>query len=201
LKKYAALLIVDVQNDFCPGGALPVSGGDEVVPILNRYVRIFGQAGLAVFASRDWHPVATEHFKDFGGTWPLHCVQHTHGARFHPALDLTPEVIVISKGMDPAGDSYSVFQGADEEGHAFLEVLRQKEIKQLFVGGLATDSCVKYSVRDARAEGFGVFLLGDAIRGVNLQPDDSQKAIEEMAARGARIIFFAEAEKILEASR
>lgn len=183
-----ALLIVDVQNDFCPGGALAVPRGDEVVPILNQYIQYFHAQNKPIFASRDWHPLKTSHFKEYGGLWPVHCVQNTSGAQFHPQLKLPQETIVLSKGMDPAKDSYSAFQGFDSEGNLFLDILKRAGIKSLYIGGLAADYCVKSSVLDACQKGFQVYLLIDAIRGVNIKFGDSQKAIEEMMASGAKQI-------------
>ncbi|MFN3974245.1 MAG: isochorismatase family protein, partial [Dehalococcoidia bacterium] len=110
-----ALLVVDVQNDFCPGGALPVPRGDSVVPVLNTYIALFQRLGYPVIASRDWHPPQTRHFKPFGGVWPVHCVQGTWGAQFHPNLRLPPDVLIVSKGMDPEQDSYTAFDGIDEQ--------------------------------------------------------------------------------------
>jgi nicotinamidase/pyrazinamidase len=185
MKPGQALLIVDVQNDFCPRGALPVAEGDKIVGTLNRYISRFVNAGLSVIASRDWHPPKTTHFKEFGGLWPAHCVQNTPGAAFHPGLKLPPQAIVVSKGMDPAKDSYSAFQAADGKGRALLEILKEAGVEELWIGGLATDYCVKASVLDA-LEHFKVNLLMDAIKGVDVHPGDSQKAVEEMRAAGAR---------------
>ncbi len=181
-----ALLIVDVQNDFCPGGALVVPEGDKVIPVLNQYIQYFHDGKKPIFASRDWHPLKTTHFKEYGGLWPVHCVQNTSGAQFYPDLKLPPETIILSKGMDPKKDSYSAFQGMDQNGRIFLDILKKEEIKILYVGGLATDYCVKSSVLDARKFGFDVYFLMDAIRAVNLNPKDSEKAIEAMISAGAK---------------
>lgn len=180
-----ALLVVDVQNDFCPGGALAVEEGDTVVPVLNRYIEIFAKENKPVIASRDWHPRHTKHFRDFGGPWPIHCVQNTSGAAFHPALKLPSSAIIVSKGMDPVQDSYSAFQAVDEQGRSLRDLLKELGVQELWVGGLATDYCVRASVLDA-LEDFKVKLLADAIKGVNIKPDDSQKAIEEMFKAGAK---------------
>jgi len=180
-----ALLIVDVQNDFCPGGALAVPEGDKIVPILNKYMIIFSKKKWPIFASRDWHPKESKHFKKFGGPWPQHCIQNTRGARLHPDLRLPKETILLSKGMDPDKDSYSAFQAVDSKGNEFFELLKSSRIKELFVGGLATDYCIKSSVLDALKFGFKVKLLTDAIRGVNIKPEDSEQAIEEMVRGGA----------------
>ena len=182
-----ALVIVDVQNDFCPGGALPVKGGDKVVPVLNRYVESFRKSGLPIFATRDWHPQRTTHFNTFGGKWPPHCVQGSAGANFHPDLKLSNDVVIVSKGMGSDEDSYSGFDGRNTEGVKLADLLRQQGVKRIFVGGLATDYCVKHTVLDGLKEGFAVVLLEDAIRGVDLNPGDSERAIVEMVrARATR---------------
>ncbi|MBI4507327.1 MAG: nicotinamidase [Chloroflexi bacterium] len=181
----AALLIVDVQNDFCPGGALAVPEGDRVVPALNAYVARFQAAGLPIFASRDWHPPVTKHFKEHGGLWPPHCVQGTRGAEFHPDLRLPEGVIIITKGDAPDADAYSPFEGHTPDGRAFPDVIRERGVGHLYVGGLATDYCVRASVLDARKAGLRVTLLEDAARGVDVQPGDSERAVQEMVAAGA----------------
>jgi nicotinamidase/pyrazinamidase len=185
MEEKKALLIVDVQNDFCPGGALAVPEGDKIVPVLNKYMIIFSRKKWPIFASRDWHPKESKHFKKFGGPWPEHCIRNTRGARLHPNLRLPKETILLSKGMDPDKDSYSAFQAVDAKGTDFFELLKNSGIKELFVGGLATDYCVKSSVLDALKFGFKVRLLIDAIRGVNIKPEDSEQAIGEMVRGGA----------------
>ncbi len=180
-----ALVIVDVQNDFCPGGTLAVPRGDEVVEPLSRHAERFARAGAAVFASRDWHPARTRHFKEFGGVWPPHCVQGSRGAEFHPGLTLPRGTTVISKGMDPEQDAYSCFQGIDSDGRAFAKILEGLGIRRLFVGGLATDYCVKATALDALREGLEVVLLEDAMRAVDLEPGDGARALEEMRRAGA----------------
>lgn len=180
----AALLIVDVQNDFCPGGALAVREGDQVVPLLNAYAARFRALGLPVFASRDWHPRQSKHFAEFGGPWPVHCVQGTEGARFHPDLALPAPENILSKGTDVEDDGYSAFEGRFPDGGTFEERLTAHQVGHLFVGGLATDYCVRVSVLDAVKSGRRVTLLLDAIRGVEVQPGDSAKAIAEMALAG-----------------
>jgi len=177
-----ALLIVDVQNDFCPGGALAVERGDEVVAPLNRLIDEFLQRGAPVYKSRDWHPATTKHFAKYGGTWPVHCVQNTYGAEFHPALRDDPRVIVVSKGLGDT-DCYSAFDETD-----LAAQLHQQGIEEVLVGGLATDYCVKNTVLDAVKHGFKVKALKNAMRAVNLQPGDGERALEEMRAAGAEII-------------
>ncbi|MBT1075959.1 nicotinamidase [Geobacter grbiciae] len=185
MRSLSALLIVDVQNDFCPGGLLPVPEGDRVVPLLNRYMELFREKKLPIIASRDWHPAITSHFRDFGGIWPVHCVQGSKGARFHRDLALPDDAIVISKGQDPAQDAYSAFQATTESGVSFPELLKELGITRLFVGGLATDYCIKESVLDGLRHGLAVTLLEDAVRGVDLTPGDSARAIENMVVAGA----------------
>ncbi len=185
MDKTAALVIIDVQNDFCPGGSLPVPEGDKVVPVLNRYIELFRAKELVVFASRDWHPARTGHFKAYGGIWPPHCIQGSSGAQFHPDLQLPPQVIIISKGMDPAKDDYSAFSGVSEQQIPFPETLKILGIRHLYVGGLATDYCVMETVLEGLRQGFSVTLLEDAVRGVDLSPGDSEKAMAEMTELGA----------------
>lgn len=188
MKLKKALLIVDVQDDFCPGGTLAVPEADKIIPNLNKYIKIFSKNKLPIFASADWHPKKTKHFKKFGGLWPVHCVQKTKGAQFHSKLKLPKETIILSKGMDPEKDSYSAFQAEDVYGRSFLNLLKMFGAKELYVGGLATDYCVKSSVIDALKSGFKVRLLVDAIKGVNIRPKDSEEAIEEMVRKGAKKI-------------
>lgn len=180
-----ALLIIDVQNDFCSGGSLPVPEGDKVVPVLNRYIQRFEAANLPIFATRDWHPEKTSHFKAFGGLWPPHCIQGTKGAEFRPDLALPQDVVIVSAGMGPDEDGYSGFVGKDDQGVGLADLFRQRGVERIFVGGLATDYCVKHTVLDGLKEGFKVVLLEDAIRGVDVQPGDSERAIEDMIRAGA----------------
>ncbi len=180
-----ALIIIDVQNDFCPGGALPVAQGDQVVPVLNRYIEKFRMAGLPIFATRDWHPDETRHFKAYGGLWPPHCIQGSKGAEFRADLALPKDAVIISAGMAPDEEGYSGFDGRDDKGTRLADLLRAYGVERIFVGGLATDYCVKHTVLDGLKQGFKVVLLEDAVRGVNLEPDDSKQAIEEMSRAGA----------------
>lgn len=189
-KDGTALLLVDVQNDFCPGGALPVPQGDRVVPVLNRYVEEARARGRPIYASRDWHPSETRHFKAYGGEWPPHCLQQSSGAEFHPDLNLPPDTIVVTKGQNPESAGYSAFEGETSGGRPLADDLRARGVTHLHVGGLATDYCVKHSVLDALRHGFGVTLLTDAIAGVDLTPGDSARALAEMLAAGARPLSF-----------
>jgi nicotinamidase/pyrazinamidase len=185
MNKNAALLLVDVQNDFCPGGALPVANGNAIISPLNLVVSRFAEAGFTVLVSRDWHPAETRHFKEFGGAWPPHCIQGSNGADFHPELRLPDSTIVISKGTSPDSDAYSAFEGRAENALAPEEILVTRNIQTLYVGGLATDYCVRASVLDALRAGFEVVVLTDAVAGVDLTQGDSLKALVEMQGAGA----------------
>jgi nicotinamidase/pyrazinamidase len=180
-----ALVIVDVQNDFCPGGALAVAGGDEVVPVLNRYIEKFEKADLPIFATRDWHPEKTRHFKAYGGQWPPHCVQGSKGAEFRSDLRLPKGAVIVTTGADPNEDGYSGFDGRGDGG-TLEEILRRAGVERIFVGGLATDYCVKETVLDGLKRGFNVVWLEDASRGVDVSAGDSARAAAEMTARGAK---------------
>jgi nicotinamidase/pyrazinamidase len=182
IDKQTALVVVDIQNDFCPGGALPVEGGDKVVPVLNKYIEKFRNAGAPILFTRDWHPPNHSSFKDQGGPWPPHCVQNSEGAKFHPDLLIPPEGEIVSKA-DKRDEAYSFFQGTD-----LGQKLHARGIKRLLVGGLATDYCVKETVLDGLKYGFEVFHLDDASRGVNVNPGDSERALQEMVAIGAKRI-------------
>ncbi len=178
--KEHALLIVDVQNDFLPGGSLAVPHGDEVIPVLNRYIALAQSRGAPVFASRDWHPGNHCSFRAHGGSWPEHCVAGTPGAAFAPGLELPRDAVIISKAMREDADAYSSFEGTD-----LAPRLRKLGVKHVLVGGLATDYCVLHTVRDALKSGFEVLLLQDAIRAVNVQPGDGERAERQMAQAGA----------------
>ncbi|HXT64791.1 MAG TPA: isochorismatase family protein [Pyrinomonadaceae bacterium] len=178
-----ALIVVDVQNDFCPGGSLAVAAGNEVVAPLNKLMKEFLDRGEPVYKTRDWHPEKTKHFALYGGTWPVHCVQNTSGAEFHPDLLDDPRITVISKGFDERADGYSGFDGTQ-----LAQLLRDDDVKEIWVGGLATDYCVKQTVIDGVRNGFQVKALADSMRAVNVNPDDGQKAIAEMKEAGAEIV-------------
>src|SRR5439155_27008953 len=165
------LLVVDVQNDFLPGGALGVLRGDEVVPVLNRYVAAFRTRGLAIFASRDWHPPNHCSFREQGGVWPVLCVVGTKGAEFRPDFHLTPSTIVISKATDHKKEAYSAFEGTTLDEH-----LRKTGVRRLFIGGLATDYCALVTVRVSMRRGYPVLVLINGVGAVELKPDDWRKA-------------------------
>jgi len=181
-RKKRALIIVDVQNDFCPGGALAVAHGDEVVGPLNKLATEFLERGEPVFKTRDWHPPTTKHFAAYGGTWPIHCVQETKGAEFHPDLIDDIHIRIISTGLGD-DDGYSAFDGTDLN----LQ-LRRLGVEEVWVGGLATDYCVKHTVLDALKEGFTVKAIEDAMRPVDVSPGDGARALAEMRSAGAEIV-------------
>lgn len=188
----SALIIVDMQNDFCPGGSLAVAGGDDIVPVINRYVEIFRERGLPVIASRDWHPRETGHFQGFGGPWPEHCVQGSFGAGFRAGLQLPPDLIVFSKGTEPDRDDYSALQGKDDSGGTMVGHLKRRGISDIYVCGLATDFCVLQTALEGLRLGFSVKILVDAVRGVDLQPGDSEQALDEMKSAGAILLTIEE---------
>lgn len=180
-----ALLVVDVQTDFCPGGALAVPAGDGVIPTLNRVIEQAHTRGWAVYASRDWHPPDSGHFAAFGGRWPVHCLAGSPGAAFAPDLRLPADAVVISKGRSRLDAGYSVFEGTTDSGRLLVDDLKGRRIARLYVGGLATDYCVRASVLDACRAGFDVAVLTDAIAG--LDPDGARRALRDMQAAGARL--------------
>jgi nicotinamidase/pyrazinamidase len=171
-----------VQNDFCPGGTLPVAEGDQVVAPLNKLIAEFLERGEPVFKSRDWHPAKTKHFANEGGTWPVHCVQNTKGAEFHSELIDDMHIRIVSKGLGDT-DCYSAFDETD-----LALQLRRLGVEEVWVGGLATDYCVKSTVLDALKEGFRVKALENAMRAVEVHPGDGARAIAEMRAAGAEIV-------------
>ena len=188
-----ALLVVDVQNDFCAGGALAVPQGDRVVDPINRLLATYAAVHAAIFASRDWHPSGSSHFVDRGGPWPVHCVADTPGAAFHPQLVFPHGTAVVSKGQAPDSDGYSAFDGTLPAGETLEVALRERNVGHLAVCGLATDYCVRASVLDARTRGLEVSVVREAIAAVNLRPGDETGAIDEMRAAGADIVTLDEA--------
>jgi nicotinamidase/pyrazinamidase len=175
-----ALIITDIQNDFLPGGALPVKEGDLVIPVLNEYAKIFHKANAKIVASRDWHPANHVSFTSQGGPWPPHCVQDTEGARFSPNLKLPVSTEIISKATNPQKEAYSVF---DSTGLG--DRLKSGGVTRVFIGGLATDYCIVNSVLDARQMKLEVIVLADAIRGINLNQGDVDKALDTINQSGA----------------
>jgi nicotinamidase/pyrazinamidase len=195
------LIITDVQNDFCPGGTLPVPEGDRIIPTINRLQPRFD----LVVATQDWHPpdhgsFAANHpgkapgeIIELGGLaqvlWPVHCVQHTPGAEFHPGLDRSRIAAVFQKGTDPQIDSYSgFFDNAHRRATGLGEFLRRREASELYLCGLATDYCVKFTALDAVGLGLSTFVVEDASRGINLHPGDVDRALAAMKSHGIRVI-------------
>ena len=182
-----ALLVIDVQRDFCSGGALAVPDGDAVVPVLNRVLREAADRRAPVYASRDWHPASSRHFVTGGGIWPVHCVAGSDGAAFHPDLRLPPGAAVVSKGVEPDEDGFSAFDGRLDDGTTLEESLRAAGVTRLVAGGLATDYCVRHSVLDGLRRGWPVTVLTDGVSAVDLEPDDGSRALQEMQEAGARL--------------
>lgn len=182
LSRKDALLVVDVQRDFCSGGALAVPEGDAVVPVLNRWIKRAEREEALIVASRDWHPPDHISFKQQGGPWPVHCVQNTPGAELHDDLHLPDNALLISKGQDSAYDQYSAL---DRTG--LTQLLKEHEIERVWVGGLAMDVCVKATVCDACDAGFETHLILPATRAVNVNAGDDAHALEVMKQSGAII--------------
>lgn len=189
-----ALLVVDVQNDFLPGGALGIRGGDAIVAPINRLLAAWRKRGLPVFLSRDWHPEGHCSFAAQGGPWPVHCVAGTRGAEFAARLSIAADDFVISKATQVDKDAYSALDGTP-----LAEALRARGIKRLFIAGLATDYCVRATGRDARAAGLDVVILADAVCAVNVRPGDGERALAELVAEGCELSTTAAALVAMEA--
>jgi nicotinamidase/pyrazinamidase len=187
-----ALIVVDMQNDFAdPKGSLYVRGGEEVVPLVNREIELARGAGATVVYTQDWHPEHTPHFARDGGIWPVHCVQGTWGAEFYPQLEVEGEVVRKGAGGE---DGYSGFstrhpETGEERPTELEDVLRRRQIRKVVVAGLATDYCVKETVIDAAERGFEVALLSEAVRAVELEPGDAQRAMDDIGAAGATVVM------------
>lgn len=187
-----ALIVVDMQNDFAdPKGSLYVRGGEEVVPLVNREIELARAAGATVVYTQDWHPEHTPHFARDGGIWPVHCVQGTWGAELHPQLEVEGEVVRKGAGGE---DGYSGFstrhpETGEERPTELEDLLRRRGIRKVVVAGLATDYCVKETVIDAAERGFEVALLSEAVRAVELEPGDAQRAMDDIGAAGATVIM------------
>lgn len=201
MHRRSALLVVDVQIDFCPGGALAVPKGDLVILALNSYLGLFKERSAPIFASRDWHPEGSKHFLENGGIWPAHCVQKSRGANFHPGLMLPEGTIVVSKGQAVWDNGYSAMQGVTENGTPLTMLLRSMGMDKLYIGGLATDYCVKETALEALTEGFGVTLLTDAVQAVELRPGDGERAVAAMVEAGADLATLATIAGLLLAER
>lgn len=202
-----ALLLVDLQNDFCTGGALAVNESELVIDIANKAIEICQQKQIDIIASQDWHPANHLSFAINSGTqigdigelngvtqvwWPTHCVQGEYGAQFHPALNQQAISEFFTKGENPQVDSYSAFFDNDRVSQTRLHTwLQAQQISHLIIMGIATDYCVKFTVLDALKLGYHVDVLTEGCRGVNLAPDDSRKALQEMEEHGAKLITIA----------
>ena len=184
-----ALIVVDVQNCFLPGGALGVREGDAVVPPLNRAIERFERKGLPLFYSRDWHPADHVSFSGHGGSWPPHGIRDTEGAAFASNLRIPPGAVIISKGKTRQQEQYSAMEGHDAGGKSLGSLLADFGVRRIFTGGLATDYCVLSTVLDALGLGYEVYLLADAVRAVNVEPGDGDKALEQMQRKGVRIVM------------
>ena len=183
IRKGDALLVVDIQHDFLPGGSLAVNEADQVIPVLNACIRLFREKHLPVLACRDWHPPDHSSFRENGGPWPPHCIAGTHGAEFSGLLELPNDTPVFSKGTIREKEAYSAFDGTELDA-----ALKKMGIDRLFIGGLTTDYCVKNSVLDAKRRGYESVVLLDATKAVNLSPDDGKNALESMKTAGAMLI-------------
>ncbi len=182
-----ALLIVDVQRDFCRGGALPAAGCDRILPVINACLAEARELAMVIYASRDWHPAVTTHFRQYGGEWPPHCVQHSRGAAFHPRLHLPASAIIITKGDAPDRPGYSAFDGHTPDDQTFLVDLRRRQIDALYIAGLTTEYCVRQTTLDARREGLHTIVLTDAIASIDAHPGDADRALSEMTQAGAEL--------------
>ncbi|RLF89257.1 nicotinamidase [Thermococci archaeon] len=174
-----ALIVVDMQRDFMPGGALPVPEGDKIIPKVNEYIKRFREKGALIVATRDWHPEDHISFKERGGPWPKHCVQNTPGAEF--VVDLPEDAVIISKATDPEKEAYSGFEGTN-----LAEILREKGVKKVYICGVATEYCVRATALDALKHGFEVYLLKDAVKGIT--PEGEKEALKEMEKEGIKIL-------------
>jgi nicotinamidase/pyrazinamidase len=174
----SALLVIDFQNDFTPGGALAVAGGDEIAEPIKRLAEDVD----VVLATRDWHPPDHASFETEGGPWPIHCVQGTHGAELHPAMAEVDVEGIVDVGRERDDEGYSGFENSE-----LAQMLRDHDVDRVYVAGLATDYCVRASAIDACGEGFDVTVVEDAIRAVEVEPGDGERAIADMRAAGARI--------------
>jgi nicotinamidase/pyrazinamidase len=180
-----AILIVDPQIDFFPGGALPVPDGDEVIPVINQWLMAASQHQIPIYISRDWHPFNHCSFREHGGQWPIHCVQNSKGAEFHPAIRLPANFIYINKADEPNLEAYSAFKGKTLAGDLLIDSLQQNRIKNLWVLGLALDYCVLETALDARHHGFEVHLLTAGTRPIN--EETGQMALKKLQTAGVII--------------
>jgi nicotinamidase/pyrazinamidase len=182
--KDAALILVDIQNDFCPGGALGVRGGDEIIPVVNQLISAFP----LVIASQDWHPANHISFKAQGGPWESHCVQNSHGADFHRDLDQRNIRLIFHKAFTQDRDAYSAFEGIDQDGRSLDVALKDLGVKKIYIAGLATDYCVRATALDGLKNGYEVFVIEDAVRGVEVKEGDGMRALLEITDQGAKVL-------------
>jgi nicotinamidase/pyrazinamidase len=185
LQKGDALLIIDVQTDFFPGGALPVPDGDKIIPIVNEWIAAADAVDIPIFASRDWHPKNHCSFKEHGGLWPEHCVQNSPGAEFHPAIHLPDHTIIINKADTPDFETHSAFEGKTVDGRLPKMVMQQREIKRLWVLGLTLDYCVSASIMHGCQNGYEVHLILAGTRAITV--DTGQEALKKIRKKGAII--------------
>ena len=178
-----SLIVVDMQNDFCPGGSLAVADGDRIISDINKLILDFTKVGCPVIFTRDWHPKNHCSFSENGGMWPVHCVAETKGAEFHKELFIPDRAIIISKAHRPFPDAYSGFQGTDLE-----RILKLNRITEVTVCGLAADYCVKATALDALDAGFKVIVNKKTVKAVNVNPEDGENAFREMAEKGVAVI-------------
>ena len=188
-KKGDALIVVDLQNDFLPGGALAVPEGDRVILPLNDVIEKFRNENLPLFFTRDWHPSNHSSFLEMGGSWPVHCVKDTNGAALATGLSVPEGSAIISKASEPDTDEYSGLKGFDGDGNRLDEILKRQNIRRIVIGGLATDYCVLTTVLDALDLGCRVYVVTDAVRAVNVKPDDGSRAFQDMSDKGARFVL------------
>jgi nicotinamidase/pyrazinamidase len=182
--KDAAMILVDIQNDFCPGGALAVADGDAVVAVVNRLMPHFS----LVVSTLDWHPANHVSFREQGGPWPPHCVQNTFGAELHPALNTERISDTFRKASTADRDAYSEFEGVDDHQRSLDEYLKSRGVRRVYLAGLATDYCVRATALDALRLGYETYVVTDGVRAVNVEPDDGAKALAAMQAQGAHLI-------------
>ena len=182
-----ALIVVDMQEDFMPWGALPVPDADKIIDLINRYITAFKDRGALIVATRDWHPPDHISFQERGGPWPPHCVRGTKGAEFVKGLNLPDDTIIVSKATQSEEEAYSGFQGT-----GLGKELKERGVRRVFICGVATEYCVKNTALDAVKEGFDTYLLTDAIKGVEVNEGDVRRALEEMSENGVKFLTFEE---------
>lgn len=174
-----ALIVVDMQKDFMPGGALPVPRGDKIIPKVNECIKKFKKRGALIVATRDWHPENHISFKERGGPWPKHCVQGSEGAQF--VVELPEDTVIISKATEQDKEAYSGFEGTD-----LVEILRKRSVRKVYICGVATEYCVRATALDAVGHGFETYIITDAVRGIT--PKGEEEAMEELKEAGVKFV-------------